>query len=192
MAFEVFSNLVILLIVLALVFQFVPLIINACLRRSEEVRIEKILTEKVAEIKPEDLTMAFKSIKESTSPTPVTRTTLAVLPIIIVGIAIFYLIVNNHDILLIAATNNTTSSANSTISTVVTQSNSLINTLLGVLAGFLTSIAGFYFGAKAAAAPSSPSSGADNVSGQLEKISKLHDEGKLTDADWENLKKKLI
>jgi len=60
-----------------------------------------------------------------------------------------------------------------------------------VLAGFLTSIAGFYFGAKAAA-PLSPSSGSDNVSEQLEKVSKLHDEGKLTDADWEKLKKKLL
>ena len=98
MALEEFSNLAILLIVLALVFQFVPLIINACLRLSEEVRIQKILTEKGAEIKPEDLTAAFESIKENTSPTPVTRTTLAVLPIIIVGIAIFYLIMNNHTI----------------------------------------------------------------------------------------------
>jgi len=188
MALDMFTSLVIILIFLALVLQLVPLIINAFQRRSEEARIERVLKEqKTTGTKPEDLSIAFKAIQQSVSPTPVTRSTLSILPIVVVGIAIFFLIVTNRDMVLVAS-NNTT--INGTISTAVTSSNSLINTLLGVLAGFLTAAAGFYFGAKATA--TSSATGTKDVSKQLKTLSELHDKHKLSDDEYEQAKKKLI
>jgi hypothetical protein len=147
-ALMVFWWLVLLVIVLALIFQLVPFILYLVERRAEEKKIVEIVKATGQEIDPVELSKAFNLLKVQT--TAVTRTTLAMLPLAIVGISILYLITTNN-ILLMSITNNTTITANSTISNTIATSNSLINTLLGVFAGFLTAAAGFYFGAKTVA-----------------------------------------
>jgi hypothetical protein len=147
-ALTIFWWLVLVLILLALVFQLVPFILYLVERRAEEKKIVEIIKATGQEIDPVELSEAFNLLKVQT--TAVTRTTLAMLPLAIVGIAIFYLITTNNMILM-SITDNTTITANSTISNTIATSNSLINTLLGVLAGFLTAAAGFYFGAKTVA-----------------------------------------
>jgi hypothetical protein len=144
-ALTVFWWLVLVLILLALVFQLVPFMLYLVERRAEEKKIVEIVKATGQEVDPIELSEAFNLLKVQT--TAVTRTTLAMLPLAIVGIAIFYLITSNNMILM-SITDNTTITANSTISNTIATSNSLINTLLGVLAGFLTAAAGFYFGAK--------------------------------------------
>jgi len=174
--YTLFYTLVIVVVFLALVFQLVPFILYVWMRRSEEERIVNFLKESGArDITPEELTNAFKILRESTNPTPVTRSTLALLPIVIVGIAILYLITSNIDIITTYAGTNTTINATGAVSNSITTSNSLINTLLGVFAGFLTAAAGFYFGTKAVA-KSSTDSHADEGTEELKRALRSRDE----------------
>jgi hypothetical protein len=162
-------------VLLAIAFHVVPFIFYLQQRRYEEALIVGHAKDGGKEIDPIELSTAFHLLKTST--TPVTRSTLALLPTVIVGIAILYLITSNLDMVLTSMQTNTSITANSTISNTVTTSNSLINTLLGVFAGFLTAASGFYFAAKTA--ESSSETDGDTSSEALLKLQKELSEEKL-------------
>ena len=116
-------------IVLIVIFAGLPVILDILLAYRSQNRTRNILIEK-ASLDKLDLNELREFIKESGKPPPgipgLARATMALTVIVILGIAVFHILVKG------------TGGDNSQI----------VNNILSMLAGLLAAITGFYFGGK--------------------------------------------